>query len=155
RELWLLVLFFSGISFVGYLARHAIGSAKGYQWAGVLGGIVSSTAVTLTFARLSRREPPLARALAIGAVGAGAMVFPRIFIATLVLNRDVAAWIGRLTGAAFAVAVVIFVLSLRRSSADSKRLEGPKNPLQLWPALQMALTFQVVLFVVQYVQRGF
>src|SRR5262249_12875696 len=80
---------------------------------------------------------------------------PRIFIATLVLNRDVAAWIGRLTGAAFAVAVVIFVLSLRRSSADSKRLEGPKNPLQLWPALQMALTFQGVLFFVQYVQRGF
>lgn len=155
RELWLLVLFFSGLSFVGYVARRAIGSSQGYPWAGVLGGVVSSTAVTFTFARLSRDEPRLSRALALGAVGASTMLFPRVLIATLVLNPSVARWVGPLMAAAFAVGVIVFVLLLRRSSGDSDRLDRPKNPLQILPALQMAVTFQVVLFVVQFVRRWF
>src|SRR4029079_17077345 len=54
RQLWVLVLFFSGISFAGYLARRAIGSAQGYPWAGVLGGVVVSTSVAVTVSRLTR-----------------------------------------------------------------------------------------------------
>jgi uncharacterized membrane protein (DUF4010 family) len=155
RELWLLVLFFSGISFAGYLARRLIGSAHGYSWAGVLGGIVSSTAVTFTYSRLSRHEPTLSRPLAIGVVGACTVVFPRVFIATLVLNPAVARWVGPLTLGAFTVGVIIFVSWLRRSSTDGEGGEGPKNPLQVVPALQMALTFQLVLFAVQFVKRWF
>jgi uncharacterized membrane protein (DUF4010 family) len=155
RELWLLVLFFSGMSFVGYLARKAIGSAQGYPWAGLLGGIVSSTTVTLTFARLSRSEPQLSRSLAIGAVGASTVLFPRVLIATLVLNSAVARWLAPLTAAAFAVGALLFILYLRRASAESEAVEGPRNPLQVGPALQMALTFQVVLWAVQFVKEWF
>ena len=54
RELWLLVLFFSALSFAGYLARRAVGPRHGYSVAGLLGGLISSTSVTFTFARLSR-----------------------------------------------------------------------------------------------------
>ena len=65
RELWMLVLLFSGMSFVGYIAQRMSGAA-GYPLTGLLGGLVSSTSVTLTFARLSkahraagrRRSPP-------------------------------------------------------------------------------------------------
>jgi uncharacterized membrane protein (DUF4010 family) len=115
QELWLLVLFFSGINFAGYLARRAVGSAQGYPFTGLLGGLVSSTAVTFTFARLSRSEPALSRALAIGAVGASAMLFPRVLIAALVLNPSVARWVAPLTAAAFAVGAVVFVSCLRQS----------------------------------------
>jgi uncharacterized membrane protein (DUF4010 family) len=155
RELWVLVLFFSGMSFVGYLARKATGSAQGYPWAGLLGGIVSSTTVTLTFARLSRSEPKLSRALAIGAVGASTVLFPRVLIATLVLNPAVARWLAPLTAAAFALGALIFILHLRSASAESEAVEEPRNPLQVGPALQMALTFQVVLWAVQFVKQWF
>ena len=62
RQLWALVLFFSGLSFVGYLARRAAGPGRGYALAGTLGGVLSSTSVTLTFSRLSRESPGARRA---------------------------------------------------------------------------------------------
>ena len=155
RELWILVLFFSGMSFGGYLARRAVGAAEGYPWAGLLGGLVSSTSVTLTIARRSRSEPALSRALAIGAIGASTVLFPRVLLATLVLNPAVARWLAPLTAGAFAIGAVVFVFYLRRSSAATDGVERPKNPLQIGPALQMALTFQVVLFAVQFVKQWF
>jgi len=157
RQLWLLVLFFSGMSFTGYLARRAIGSAQGYRWAGLLGGFVSSTTVTLTFARHSRSEPALSRALAIGAIGASTVLFPRVLIATLVLNPTVARWLAPLTAGAFAIGALVFLLYLRRSTTEPEEsgIARPKNPLQIGPALQMALTFQVVLFAVQFVRQWF
>ena len=86
RELWALVLFFSGLSFVGYIARRIVGPGRGYFVTGLLGGLVSSTNVTFTFARTSRMEPASARALAFGAVAANAMLYPRVLIAMAVLN---------------------------------------------------------------------
>ena len=53
RELWALVLLFSGLSFAGYIARRLVGPDQGYLVTGLLGGLVSSTNVTLTFARTS------------------------------------------------------------------------------------------------------
>jgi len=155
RELWIFVLFFSGISFIGYLARRAIGSAQGYPWAGLLGGLVSSTAVTFSFARLSRSEPTLSRALAIGALGASTVLFPRVLVAAVVLNADVARTVALLTAAAFLVGAVLFVWYLRHSRTAAANVEGSRNPLQLGPALQMAVTFQIVLFAVQFVRRRF
>jgi uncharacterized membrane protein (DUF4010 family) len=155
QELWLLVLFFSGISFAGYLARRIIGSAQGYPWAGVLGGMVSSTVVTFTFARLSRSMPSLSRSLAIGAIGACTMVFPRVLIATVVLSPGVARWLAPLTAVALAIGAIVFVVFLRRSSTETDGVGEARNPLQIGPALQMALTFQFVLFAVQLVQRWF
>ena len=78
RELWLLVLFFTGLSFAGYLARRIVGAGHGYPLAGLLGGLISSTNVTFTFARLSRQEGTLAQPLAMGAIAACTMLFPRV-----------------------------------------------------------------------------
>ena len=61
RELWMLVLLFSGMSFVGYIAQRMSGAA-GYPLTGLLGGLVSSTSVTLAFARLSQAHPAAGRA---------------------------------------------------------------------------------------------
>src|SRR6185436_11584470 len=86
RALWLLVLFFTGLSFCGYLARRIFGATQGYPLAGLLGGLISSTNVTFTFARLSRRERELSGPLAVGTIAACTMLFPRVLVATCVLN---------------------------------------------------------------------
>ena len=52
RELWILVLLFTGISFLAYIIRSFLGSSMGYMVAGLLGGLISSTNVTLSFSRM-------------------------------------------------------------------------------------------------------
>lgn len=154
RELWLLVLLFSGLSFCGYIARRIFGADRGYQVAGLLAGIVSSTNATLTFARHSRSEPGIARPLAIGAVAACTMLFPRIFVALLVLNVQVAVALVPYIVLPVAVGVAVLLWRWRTAVADSEPSEI-SNPLQLLPALQMAVTFQVVLIAVQWAHSRF
>ena len=148
RELWALVLFFSGISFAGYVARRLVGSGHGYLVTGLLGGIVSSTNVTFTFARTSRTEVAMDRALAFGAVAANAMLYPRVIVATAVLNPSVVLPLGRYLVAPAAVAAVVTAFGLRRSPAEPESSASLNNPLQLATALPMAVLFQAVLMVV-------
>jgi uncharacterized membrane protein (DUF4010 family) len=144
RELWILVLFFTGLNFLGFIARRAFGAYKGYVLAGILGGIVSSTNVTLTFARASRVEPAAAASLAVGVLGACTTMYPRVLAATWVLNSAV----GPLLLAYLAVpflAGCLIVIALRRSREQARNLPMPSNPLKFKTAVQMALLFQVVL----------
>lgn len=153
RELWLLVLFFSGLSFAGYLARAVAGDRHGYPLAGLLGGIVSSTSVTLTFARLSKVHPQQQGPLAVGAVAASTVLFFRVAVAVAVLDAALLPVLARFLAAplvAVIVAVALAWRSLRASKADAAPL---KNPLQLLSAVEMALLFQVVLFAVYYVRQ--
>jgi len=153
HELWLLVLFFTGLSFAGYFARRIVGAAHGYPLTGALAGLVSSTSATLTFARLSRARSAPARTLATGAIAACTVLFPRVLVATLVLDRRVAVALLPVLVPPFALGAVAVGTWLRGKSATTHGDTPPSNPLQIWPALQMAATFQVVLFVVALVNR--
>ena len=73
RQLWAIVLFFSALGFAGYITRRAVGPRRGYPLAGMLGGIISSTNDTLSFARASRNEVDADVPLALGVVGACAV----------------------------------------------------------------------------------
>jgi uncharacterized membrane protein (DUF4010 family) len=155
RALWQLVLFFSGLSFAGYLARRIFGAGRGYPLAGLLGGLISSTNVTFTFARLSRREPTLAAPLAMGAIAACTMLFPRVMIAASVLNLSVARLLLPYLAAPFLIGATALAIWWRRSDGTVRQPEQPANPLQVGPALQMAAMFQAVLFIIGGVGRTF
>lgn len=156
RELWALVLFFSGLSFVGYVARLLVPPDRGYLVTGALGGLISSTNVTFTFARLSRSEASLARELGFGAVAANAVLFPRVLAAIAVLHAPLVAPVLPYLAVPFVIAAAVAGLALR--SSPTRQEDGPPpaapNPLQLGAALQMAILFQLVLMVV-HVARGF
>ncbi|MHB1330049.1 MAG: MgtC/SapB family protein [Gemmatimonadales bacterium] len=166
RELWMLVLFFTGLSFFGHLMRRAVGPDRGYLIGGIAGGLVSSTNVTWTFARLSRTEPGFGRALALGIVGANAMLYPRVLAATAVLNVTMVPSLLPLLVPPALVASIIVVfgawLAKRTSAATGGSGEQPdpesranRNPLQLTNALQMAVLFQAVLLIVHVVRDQF
>jgi uncharacterized membrane protein (DUF4010 family) len=148
RELWVLVLFFSGLSFVGYMARRAVGATHGYPLAGLLGGLVSSTSVTLTFARASRQAEELRSPLAYGVIAASTILFVRVAVATAVLNPGLALGLLRYLAPPFVVGLLIVLTGIRRSHESPTSVETPANPLQIGTALQMAAMFQIVLFVV-------
>lgn len=155
QELWLLVLFFTGLSFIGYVARRIVGPAHGYPLIGALAGVVSSTNATFTFARLSRVPDHRPGTLAIGAVAACTVLFPRVLVATSVLDVHVAKALAPYVVAPFLLGLVAVGLWLYREDAQPMGDGVSVNPLQVRPALQMALTFQVVLFAVALVRGVF
>jgi uncharacterized membrane protein (DUF4010 family) len=145
RELWALVLFFSGISFVGFLARRLAGPGQGFLVTGLVGGLVSSTNVTFTFSRLSRTQPSAGRALAFGTLAANAVLYPRVLLATTVLNPALVWPLAPYLVAPAAVAAARAALGARQPPGPTDRVSTDDNPLQLGAALQMAALFQVVL----------
>lgn len=153
RELWALVLFFSGLSFVGWIARRIVGPHAGIVLSGLLGGIVSSTSVTLRFARDSRLPDAPAAALAGGVVGACTLMLVRVGIACAILNPALAMaaarylWPGLLAGGAG----IALLWKASRGAANGTVASG--SPLQLRAALQMTVLFQAVLFIVLVVQQ--
>jgi uncharacterized membrane protein (DUF4010 family) len=155
RELWVFVLFFSGISFAGYVARMFVGARHGYLVAGLLGGIVSSTSVTLSFARASRTEDAaFGRPLAFGVIGACTVLFVRVMTAVGVLYAPLAMALVPLIAAPFLVGVVAILFGLRRAPESHADINAPTNPLQFGAALQMAMLFQAVLFLVEGVREA-
>jgi uncharacterized membrane protein (DUF4010 family) len=155
RQLWALVLFFSGLSYMGYVARHLAGPRQGYPLAGLLGGLVSSTNVTLTFARLSSRAGAPIRALATGALAASVVLLPRVWIACTVLNPSLALRLVPVLIPALVAGVALVFVGYRRASDETADAGGSKNPLEFWSALQMAVLFQGVLFITNLVSRYF
>jgi uncharacterized membrane protein (DUF4010 family) len=151
RELWVLVLFFSGLSFVGWLARHVLGPHQGVLVVGLLGGVVSSTTVTLTFARESRAKSSPRVALGAGVVGACTVMLLRVLIACLVLNPALAAELPRRLAAPFVIGVAV-TLAAWRINKPSHGQRDDASPLGVAAALQMTALFQVVLFVILAVQ---
>ena len=152
RELWMLVLLFSGMSFVGFIAQRVTGAA-GYPLTGLLGGLVSSTTVTLTFSRLSKSHAEQETPLAAGVVAASTVLFFRVAVAVLILNASLLPVLARYLAAPLAVGIAAVLIAwrwLRGSRAEPAEL---RNPLQLRAAIEMALLFQAVLFAVHYMRE--
>lgn len=154
RALWIVVLLFSALNFVGYIASRTLGTGRGYILSGLAGGVVSSTAVTLQFARRSREEAKAGNALALGVVGACTILIPRVLILTAVLNTQVTLALIPFVAPAFVVGGALVAASFVRHghSASGNPPEEPRNPLRLWSSLRMALAFQVVLTGVAFIQ---
>jgi uncharacterized membrane protein (DUF4010 family) len=155
RELWALVLVFSGLSFAGFLALSIAGPQRGYGLAGLLGGLISSTSVTLTFSRESRQQPELGRALALGVVAACTVLPLRVWLLAIALNPRVGLVVIPYLALPFAVGLAAVLLSLRASPSAATEAAMPKNPLRLAAAAQMALAFQVVLYATRWVNDRF
>jgi uncharacterized membrane protein (DUF4010 family) len=154
-RLWLLVLLISGLSLVGYVATRLLGADRGIPLMGLTGGLVSSTAVTLSFARQSREKlyaqsaPPLAS----GILLAWSVMFLRVIVAVLIVNR---ALLPRLL-VPFAVMSVVaagFAWVMHRRSTVGREAGGVplKNPFSLTAAAKFAALFAVVMLVVALVQ---
>ncbi|HEX7076836.1 MAG TPA: DUF4010 domain-containing protein [Candidatus Eisenbacteria bacterium] len=148
RQLWMLVLFFSGISFAGYLARRAIGLRHGTVAAGLLGGLVSSTSVTFALSRASRDRAGMSRSLAFGILASCVVMYFRVLLAAAVLDLDLMSALLPYVIAPLAATAGIAAWGLRGAREPRDAQPGPSNPLELKAALQMAGLFQVVLFVV-------
>ncbi|HEX5830692.1 MAG TPA: DUF4010 domain-containing protein, partial [Gemmatimonadaceae bacterium] len=110
----------------------------------------------LHFSRQSRRTPELAGSLGLGVLAACTVLLPRVLIASAVLTPDVARHLLAVLAPPFVLGVgLVLVAVLRRQPAKPAVAgEEPHSPLGLSSAIQMAVAFQVVLWVVEWAQRA-
>ncbi|HMV70719.1 MAG TPA: DUF4010 domain-containing protein [Pseudomonadales bacterium] len=158
--LWLLVILISGLSLVGYVAVRLLGAAHGTVVTGFAGGLASSTALTLGFARQSRIDPTStgADALAAGILTAWAVMFVRVIITIAIVNSDLlpatVKSFGALTLVTGLLAAFFYLRGLRRRPVTtSGEVVSVSNPFNLVSAVQFALLFALVLVVVELTRQ--
>ncbi|MBK8250401.1 MAG: MgtC/SapB family protein [Gemmatimonadetes bacterium] len=155
RELWLVVLLITGLEFAGYVARRRVGNRNGYTLAGLLGGLISSTSVTLSYARVARAQPAIASALASGAIAANAAVFPRVALTALVLNPGLGTRVAMRLALPFVLILLALWFTLHRTpAAEGDEHEG-RNPMHVGPALQLAAIYQVAMYAIHAASHYF
>ncbi len=146
RDLWLMVVFISGLSFLGYWLVKALGAAHGVVATGVVGGLASSTATTLSLARMARDGAAAPAAAAAGIVTANVMMMARIALMLAALAPALLVTLAPALGAAGAVGAVIALAAWRAFANDgvSPDKVAVGNPFEIRPALFFALLLAAI-----------
>lgn len=147
-EIWLLVVLVSGISFLGYILMKLFGAARGIGLTGLLGGLVSSTAVTLSFSGRSKEEPGLSPVFAYAILLASSVMFPRVLIEIMIVHSPLLRLVIVPIGSMF-LAGLICVAVLWRRQTQHQAVAGEEidftNPLKISTAISFGLLFAIVL----------
>jgi uncharacterized membrane protein (DUF4010 family) len=147
-NVWLMVVFISGISFLGYVLIKIVGGRRGVGLTGLLGGLASSTAVTLSFAQRSRRIDGLERPFALAILLAWSIMFVRVMVEVAVINPLLLKVVWMPLSAALAVCMAYCVYLYRAQSLGKQEEKDKfKNPFELWPALTFGLIYALILVV--------
>ncbi|MFO7446824.1 MAG: MgtC/SapB family protein [Ignavibacteriaceae bacterium] len=148
RMIWLMVIFISGFSFIGYILIKYFGQNKGISITGLLGGMISSTAVALALSRKSKKTPAISNSSAAGIIIASTVMYLRIFIVVSVLNTSLIAgiWGPMLVFSLSGAAASFFILKKTNKTNRKGDIEF-KNPFELRSALLFGLIFGIVIFI--------
>lgn len=146
-KIWLMVVFISGISFLGYATIKIVGPEQGIGITGMLGGMVSSTAVTLSFSERSTREPELSKPLVLAITVAWTVMFVRVLVQVSVVNP---ALLGRVW---FPIALAGLVgllycgyLFFAKRTTEKGEMQF-SNPFDLMSAIKFGLLYALVLLI--------
>lgn len=157
RALWIVVLVFCAVNYAGFLLQRWVGPSRGYAATGLLGGLVSSTAVTLQFARRSRTEPALSTPLGLGIVGACTVLVGRVAAVAAVLNPALPRALLPFLLPPFIVGAIVLGVVLWRKEPDGTTPHDSElaSPLRIGTALQLALAFQVAMYAIRVTHDAF
>lgn len=157
-QIWLLVVFISGIGFLGYVLMKYLGPERGIGITGLLGGLASSTATTLSFAGRSKTNAGLSTVLAQGILLASCVMFPRVLIEVAVVNPALVRQVVVPLATMLIAGVIAVYILRRRGRAEEKADHGGvelSNPLRLKTAITFGLVFAVVLVAVEAANEYF
>jgi len=136
-HIWWMVVLIAGISYLGYFAIRIVGNQHGPVLTGALGGLVSSTAVTLNLSKLSAQQPNMENVLAAGILTACATMFARTLLLASLMNpiifRALLLKLLVMTVLTYFVAFVLWKNGRGFKTIEEVKLE---NPFQLGMALR-------------------
>ena len=152
RTVGLMVVILSGVSLAGYLLVKTLGHRAGWAIAGGLGGLVSSTATTLSFSAKAREGPDQISALAVGVILASTVLYARGAVVVALLDRALAGHLGPRLAVLFGVGLLFAIVQYRRQRSESGETMPLGNPVELTRAVTMGLIFAVVIVVARWAQ---
>lgn len=154
-RIWLMVVFISGINFIGYFAIKFVGPERGIGLTGLLGGLVSSTGVTLGFSERSNRESSLAKPFSLAIMISWTVMFARVLVEVGVLNLELLQLVWPPIAAAGVVGLLYCVyLYLSQRTTEKDTLEF-SNPFDLVSAIKFGLLYAVILLIARAAQLYF
>jgi uncharacterized membrane protein (DUF4010 family) len=147
RKIGLMVTMIAGIGFAGYVAYRVLGAGRGMALTGLLGGLVSSTAVTLSLSGRAKEHPAIAPACAAGVVLAWTIMFLRLLVVVAIVHLGLAKALAiplLAAAAAGGVTTLLLFRQMRASSAGGAAIKLA-NPFSLWSAIKFSALFTAVL----------
>ena len=152
-KIWLMVVLISGLNFASYILVKTVGAEHGIGIAGLLGGLVSSTAVTLGFSQRSRQPGEDASALALGILLAWTVMFFRVVIMSWIVSGPLGLRLAIAMGLLCVISLgACYWLWRRRQQQERGRVEAGHNPFELDAAIKFGLLFGVVVFIAKAAQ---
>ena len=152
-EIWLMVVLIVGISMAGYVAFRLFGPRTGAIAAGVFGGMISSTATTVSYARRSATAPERSSAAALVIVLASTVVFIRVLVEVAVVAPGVfavtAGPLGAMLGVMILVSAGLYVFGI---GSHELEVEDQKPPSELTAAVVFGLLYAVVLVAIAFAE---
>ncbi len=157
-EIWWMVVLIAAVSFVGYVLVKVAGTRRGLIFTAIAAGLVSSTALTLHFARLSRKRAATDSLLAAGILLACGTMFPRMLLLTWVVDPRVS---FHLLWPVLAMAAVVYgAAGIRlwrggghRGTAQEVSQAYVQSPLDLWPAVHFGLLLSFIILAAEALRR--
>ena len=158
RRLGFFVVFIAGINFVGYVLARWFGTRSGAGLSGLLGGLVSSTAVTAAMAQRSRRSDAMIVPAQLTTFLANAVMFVRVIVVCAVLSPETATQLAVPMGVMSAVMLVGALgawRALGRQGTSPENEMSLQNPFALLPALKWGALLAAILVVVAIAKQHF
>ena len=144
-SLLMIVVFVSSISFISFLLIRWRGAARGLRFSGLLGGLVSSEATTISLASLARGKLGIVRTAASGIVLANATMFARDLAVTVFADAslETASLVALPLIALAAVGMVIGYTMKVEREGSGEELEI-SSPFAMLPAFKFAVAFLAI-----------
>lgn len=156
REIGWVIILTSGLGLVGYILMKFLGAKKGILLSGIIGGLVSSTAVTWVFAKKSKENEALSHNCATAILAASSIMIIRVLIWTFIFNKSLFNELFFTIFLVFMAAIgITLFLYFTKGKKEVFTAEIPQGkPLDLVGALVFGLIFTIILLVVSYANEN-
>ena len=157
RNIWLMVTLIVGISVVGYFIYKLVGKKVGIIFNGILGGLISSTATTVSYARKTKDQRSISK-MAVFVITTASMVsMIRVLIEVAVIVPEK---LGALFLPILAEIIVVALLSVAlfysvNKEGSDEQMPEPENPAQFKSAIIFGLLYGFILLLVAFTKRQF
>jgi uncharacterized membrane protein (DUF4010 family) len=148
RQIWWMVVLIVGLSLAGYIAYKFLGEKAGVLLGGTLGGVISSTATTVSYSRRAASAPETSRLAAIVIMTASTVVFARVLIEIAVVAPNFLFDAAPPIVAMLILFVIFSLFAWLRGRAEQTSMPEQSNPSELRTALVFALIYAIVLVAV-------
>jgi uncharacterized membrane protein (DUF4010 family) len=149
-QIGLMIVLLAGLGLIGYVLVRVLGPGRGMGLAGLVGGLASSTAVTLAMSNKARQEPRMINVCALAVVLASAVMPVRIVIEVAAVDAAMTGYIAAPMGAMLVAGLLIGLLLYRSSSKQTGKSDEQiehRNPLEMSTAVYFGVLFAGVLLL--------